>query len=73
MRRLVLIWTCHYANFVALKKQVIRREEVANGVENLADKMVVQLQNKFRPVNGGDMVMINIPEVNRGRLAHRTV
>lgn len=49
------------------------RRGCKRGLEEQADKMLVQSQNKFPPVNVGDNVLINIPEVDRGRLAPRNV
>ncbi|XP_050316070.1 uncharacterized protein LOC126750480 [Anthonomus grandis grandis] len=49
------------------------RRGCKRGLEQQADKMLNQSQSKFPPVNVGDNVLINVPEVDRGRLAPRNV
>lgn len=51
----------------------MERKGCKRGLEKQADKMLAQSQQKFPPANIGDNVLVNIPEVDRGRLAPRNV
>ena len=51
----------------------MERRGCKRGLEQQAAKMLNQSQSKFPPVMVGDNVLINVPEVDRGRLAPRNV
>lgn len=49
------------------------RKGCKTGLEKQAEKMLQQSHKKFSPADVGDNVLVNIPDVDRGRLAPRNI